>query len=186
MDKNTVRLFFLVVIIVVISAIIGGSISSTFFPKKIKTQFPPKTISPVPSFIAKPSEKLIIEPTKEASVTPSISVSKSPTPKVTLNIDNFIFSQSDKNVIKENQLTSLTPWQLKVARNEIYARHGRSFVHQDLACYFKLQSWYKIDSKFVDTNLNPIEKQNVQIILNYENKINSPLINKDSGCSTNL
>jgi len=187
MDKNPVKLFFLVSIVVIVSAIIGGIISSSYFPIKTAIQPFPKTISPVPSFIPKPSEKLIIAPTNEASSTPTISISgsPSPSPKVTINISNFIFSKSSTEIIKESQLISLTPWQLKVARNEIYARNGRSFVHQDLVCYFKLQSWYKVDSKFIDTNLNPIEKQNVQTILNYETKISSPLINKDSGCSTN-
>jgi len=187
MDKNPFKLFFLVSIVVIVSAIIGGLISSSFFSLKIPIQSFPKTISPVPSYIIpKPSEKLIIAPTNEASSTPSVFISGSPTPKVTINSRNFIFPKSSTEIIKESQLTSLTPWQLKVARNEIYARNGRSFVHQDLVCYFKLQSWYKVDSKFIDTNLNPIEKQNVQTILNYETKISSPLINKDSGCSTNL
>jgi len=185
MDKNSVKLFFLVAAVIVPSAIIGGLISSCFFSGKSPINPPTKVISPIPSFPVEPSEKIIIAPTKEASSTPIISIPDPPTPRITVSSGNFIFSQSDKEIIKESQLTSLTPWQLKVARNEIYARHGRSFVHQDLACYFKNQSWYKFDPKFIDTNLNSIENQNVQIILNYETKISSPLIKKDSGCSTN-
>lgn len=181
MDKNPVKLFFLVATVIVVSAVIGGLISSYFFSDKPTIQPPPKTISPTPSIIAEPSERLIVAPT----ITPTISTSESPTPKVTISSGNFIFSQSDKEIIKESQLISLTPWQLKVARNEIYARHGRSFVHQDLSCYFEKQSWYKLDPKFVDTNLTSVETKNVSVILNYEIKINSPLINKDSGCSQN-
>ncbi len=79
-------------------------------------------------------------------------------------------------------MVGLTEWQLKVARNEIYARHGRDFVHQDLSCYFDKLSWYKIDPEYNENRLSPLEISNAVFILNYEKEINSSLINKDTGC----
>lgn len=94
----------------------------------------------------------------------------------------YIINDSNSRVISESELYNLTPWELKVARNEIYARHGRAFVSKDLACYFASQGWYKTNSNFSDSMLSNVENQNVSIILNYEKKTGSPLMNNDSGC----
>lgn len=100
----------------------------------------------------------------------------------TMPTNSFVIIDSNTRLITEADLTSLTPWQLKVARNEIYARYGREFVHKDLQCYFGAQSWYKIDSAFTESMLSGIDNKNVATIQAYEQKINSPLQSKDSGC----
>lgn len=182
--KDTINgLLFLIIIVVVASAVIGGL--SVFFylnrsSSNIVTIALPNKISPTPT--ANP----LLSPIPSLISTPPLPTTQllSPTP-TTLPQSGFVFPNSDKQLIKITQLESLTPWQLKVARNEIYARHGRAFVHKDLTCYFQKQTWYKIDSNFIDTNLTDIEKNNVQTILNYENKTSSPLLNKDSGCQQN-
>jgi len=94
----------------------------------------------------------------------------------------YIIADSNTREISESELISLTPWQLKVARNEIYARHGREFVHKDLQCYFVKQSWYKIDPSFSESDLGSIENKNVATILSYETKTGSPLLRTDNGC----
>lgn len=98
---------------------------------------------------------------------------------------DYIISDSDTRVISDADLTDLTPWQLKVARNEIYARHGREFVHEDLQCYFAKKSWYSIDPNFTESMLSTTENKNVATIKAYEDATSSPLANKDSGCDTN-
>jgi len=98
---------------------------------------------------------------------------------------DYIISDSNTRVISKSELTSLTPWQLKVARNEIYARHGREFVHKDLQCYFATKSWYKINSSFSESDLSTTENKNVATIQAYEQEIGSPLASQDSGCQTN-
>lgn len=103
------------------------------------------------------------------------------TTKKTISTD-YVITDSNTRIITEAELTSLTPWQLKVARNEIYARYGREFVHKDLQCYFKTQSWYEIDTSFTENQLSSIDTKNVATIQAYEQKINSPLQNTDSGC----
>lgn len=121
--------------------------------------------------------------------TPSATTTTpTPTPPTTASqtgttpTNSYIIADSNTRVIAESELTALTPWQLKVARNEIYARYGRAFVHQDLQCYFKTQSWYKIDPSFTEAVLSTIETKNIATIQAYEQKTNSPLQNSDSGC----
>ncbi len=98
---------------------------------------------------------------------------------------SYIISDSKTRVISESELTSLTNWQLKVARNEIYARYGRPFVHKDLQCYFAKMSWYKEDSSAANPTLNSTESKNVATIQAYEEKVGSDLASSDSGCETN-
>lgn len=95
---------------------------------------------------------------------------------------NYIILDSNSRVISESELYNLTPWELKVARNEIYARHGRPFVHKDLQCYFATKSWYSEDSNFSESSLSTTEVKNISIILDYEKETNSPMLGKDSGC----
>ena len=93
-----------------------------------------------------------------------------------------IFPDSNTREIIEAELLDLTPWQLKVARNEIYARHGRPFIHKDLSCYFAKQSWYILDPDYSDESLSKLELTNANTVLDYEKSIASPLIAKDTGC----
>lgn len=117
--------------------------------------------------------------TTPTSTTPSTASTNSS--KTTISTD-YVIADSNTRVISEAELTNLTPWQLKVARNEIYARYGREFVHKDLQCYFGGKSWYTIDPNFSETELSATDTKNVATIQAYEQKINSPLQNTDSGC----
>ena len=57
---------------------------------------------------------------------------------------------------------------LRVLRNEIYARHGRVFKDPDLQKYFAAQSWYQPNSEFKDENLSKVESDNLAIIAEVE------------------
>lgn len=116
------------------------------------------------------------KPTTTTTTTTGSSAKTGTTPT-----NSYIIADSNTRIIAEAELTSLTPWQLKVARNEIYARYGRTFVHKDLQCYFKTQSWYKIDTSFTESELSSIDTKNIATIQAYEQKTNSPLQNTDSG-----
>lgn len=98
---------------------------------------------------------------------------------------DYIISDSNIREIARSELTSLTPWKLKVARNEIYARHGRPFVHKDLQCYFAKKTWYKVDNNYDVSSISYIENKNIATIQDYEVETNSPLQSSDSGCNTN-
>ena len=84
---------------------------------------------------------------------------------------DYIIFDSDTRILHESELMILTPLQLKFARNEIYARHGRKFTDQTLQDYFKSKPWYvpAIEAdKFTEDMLNPVEKENVQTISKVE------------------
>ncbi len=131
----------------------------------------PTDILPMTTSRPAPSESLISAPT----ITPI-------TTEIPNQVDNYIIDFSSTRAINADDLINLTPWELKVARNEIYARHGRKFVHQDLSCYFAKHSWYKVDPNYSDKKLSALETSNAVFILNFEKQINSPLINQDTGC----
>ena len=50
-------------------------------------------------------------------------------------------------ILTEDILDFLTQRQLKILRNEIYARHGYIFKTPDMKSYFAAESWYQPDKK---------------------------------------
>lgn len=64
--------------------------------------------------------------------------------------------------------------QLELAKNEIYARHGRIFVTQSIADYFNSKSWYQgtVDPDTFDSQqdsvFNEYEIANIQKIEEWE------------------
>ena len=57
---------------------------------------------------------------------------------------------------------------LRVLRNEIYARHGRVFKDPELQKYFAAQSWYQPNIEFKDDGLTETEVKNLAIIKEVE------------------
>jgi hypothetical protein len=67
-------------------------------------------------------------------------------------------------LITEEAIGPLFAEDLRVLRNEIYARRGRIFKDKDLQKYFESQAWYKPNPDFKDDQLNEIEVKNLAII----------------------
>ena len=68
--------------------------------------------------------------------------------------------------------------QLELAKNEIYARHGRQFVTDYIADYFNSKSWYKgtVEPETFDADtsvFNEYEVANIQKIADTEGKLRS-------------
>ena len=67
----------------------------------------------------------------------------------------------------------LSAHDLWLARNEIYARHGRRFNNTELQTYFDSKSWYKGTVNAADFNenvLNSYESANIKTIQAVEAK----------------
>lgn len=80
---------------------------------------------------------------------------------------DYILPDSDTRFLNEGELSGLTKEELRLARNEIYARHGRKFETEDLKQYFSGQSWYNgylSAEEFDDSVLNEYEKANLDLI----------------------
>ena len=73
---------------------------------------------------------------------------------------------SNTKQLQENDLIGLTKDQLKIARNEIFARHGYSFKSEYLKEHFAKYDWYKPTTKNVQ--LSKLETDNVKFIKSYE------------------
>ena len=86
----------------------------------------------------------------------------------------YIFPNSDREYIDKSDLDGLSEWEVRIARNEIMARHGRRFRDQTLQEYFNNCSWYagtvdpvEFDENY-EFNLNEYEKKNAATIKEYE------------------
>lgn len=61
-------------------------------------------------------------------------------------------------------VTDMDAAQLRLARNEIFARHGYVFSSEDLATYFAAQAWYEPAANNDAIALSDIETANVQML----------------------
>ncbi|MCI9161656.1 MAG: YARHG domain-containing protein [Lachnospiraceae bacterium] len=85
------------------------------------------------------------------------------------NEDNYtyILPESSTKYLSKEDLDGLDKSILRLARNEIFARHGRLFQTEDLNEYFSNQSWYHgylSQEEFDDSVLNEYEKANLELI----------------------
>lgn len=78
----------------------------------------------------------------------------------------FYFEPGER--IQKEDLKELSAWDLLVARNTIYARHGRTFTYQPLAQYFSSFSWYHPNPNYADTLLSAIDRKNIATLLAFE------------------
>lgn len=84
----------------------------------------------------------------------------------------FIIDGSDVRYLTEDELRGMTKEELRLARNEIYAKHGRIFESADLKDYFNSMEWYyptiPADQFNDSTILNQYEKANLALIKEIE------------------
>ena len=84
----------------------------------------------------------------------------------------YILPDSATRRLTQVDVADLTWEQCCLARNEIYARHGRIFQTKQIAAYFEAQSWYHgtVPGASFDNNmLSPIEHANADFLTSYEN-----------------
>jgi len=86
----------------------------------------------------------------------------SPPPPATAPASDFVFANSDQSPLDCAMLANVSSARLRIARNEIYARHGYVFASPDLRAYFSRFAWYKPVA--VSVALSPIEQENVHAI----------------------
>ena len=94
----------------------------------------------------------------EASAEPS----EEPAPE-----PDYLLPDSATRARTEADLSGLSWRELCLARNEIFARHGRIFKTPEIAEYFAGKSWYK--GEYNEVTLSSLETNNVNFIIAYEN-----------------
>ncbi len=81
----------------------------------------------------------------------------------------------ENKLLTEQMLHGLSLHELRLLRNEIYARHGRIFRTPWLQQYFGSQPWYEPSETFRDEDLSGADKENVELIVKYENELHEQL-----------
>ncbi|WP_288605235.1 YARHG domain-containing protein [uncultured Treponema sp.] len=59
---------------------------------------------------------------------------------------------------------------LRIWRNAVYARHGRTFKSEDLQALFNEYAWYKPDNDYSNAKLSETDKANIKLIQEFEKK----------------
>ncbi len=83
----------------------------------------------------------------------------------------YIFPESDKRALTRAEVEARTKEELRLARNEIFARHGMIFGG-DLKEYFSSKTWYKgtvsSDEFYDKVEMSLIEEENIVLIQEVE------------------
>ena len=84
---------------------------------------------------------------------------------------DFILPESSSHFLSKSDLIGLSAEECRIARNEIYARHGRMFKDEALQAYFESFDWYYPTihpDDFEESMLNEYEIANRDLIVEYE------------------
>ena len=81
-----------------------------------------------------------------------------------------IFPDSDVRRITDGELKNMELFQLNLAKNEIYARHGYVFKNILLKYYFSNREWYYEDTDFNGELNTEVEKANMERIAEEEER----------------
>lgn len=93
---------------------------------------------------------------------------------ITSDSSDYIIDDSDSRYLTDSDLDGLDADQLRLARNEIYARHGRRFNDEELQAYFDSKSWYSgtiNPDDFSESLLNEYEIENANLIKSREDEL---------------
>lgn len=81
--------------------------------------------------------------------------------------DEYLLSESNSRYLNEYDIMGWRAEDIRVAKNEIYARHGRIFEDESLDSYFRSKNWYVPSvaaQDFTTEVFNEYEKKNVEYL----------------------
>ena len=78
------------------------------------------------------------------------------------------FPQTSLHVLSDGDFAGLTCADMRLMRNEIYARHGHIFVSPDMRDHFAAQPWYTPQVADATGLLTPVEKENIALVMKRE------------------
>lgn len=86
-------------------------------------------------------------------------------------VSQYFLPESDSRYLTMEELDGFTAADCRIARNELYARHGRRFDDENLQAHFDSCEWYQgtiAPSDFDESVLNEYELANRDLIVQYE------------------
>ncbi|UWP59120.1 YARHG domain-containing protein [Ruminococcus gauvreauii] len=132
-------------------------------------EVPAVTVTPVPAEEPEAVQEPVVTPEPAPTVTPAPLPAQEPDDSAG---GDYVIPDSSSRQLDSSDLSGLSEWELRVARNEIYARHGRMFNDSALDSYFRGKSWYvpSIPAENFDDNtyLSKTELKNAKLISDYE------------------
>jgi len=128
------------------------------------------------SFIFNKSNKVVkININDSKSLTTVDSIKQNDSSKIQIKSSNEINNESglypegSNRYLSSSDLSGKSKYDLKIMRNEIFARHGFIFQTNEMQDYFSKQSWYNPRYSDVNNMLTSIEKDNIALIKKFEN-----------------
>ncbi len=125
------------------------------------------------------STKKSTKDTKSTKKSTSVETNNKTTAKQnTAKNDYYIIPGSDSRYLNYNDIAGLSSWEIKLAKNEIYARYGRKFKNSDIQSHFDDQMWYSgtvsaSNDSSIENKLNKYERENIEFLKKYEKKSNN-------------
>lgn len=86
---------------------------------------------------------------------------------VNASCDNSYFFDHNER-LGQNNVCGRSKEELRLMRNEVFARHGRSFTSSDLQSFFSKKCWYRVNSIYSDCLLTETDRQNISILQSLE------------------
>jgi hypothetical protein len=81
---------------------------------------------------------------------------------------DYIISYSSNCKLSYADISGLSKYEISIARNEIYARHGYVFTTKQYKNYFNAKWWYKPNKHFSERWLSSTENYNIAFLLKVE------------------
>ena len=127
---------------------------------------------PITEVTEAPTEATTQAPTEATTQATTQATTEATTQATTEEANSeYILKNSSSEYIAVSDIAGMSKEQCRLARNEIYARHGRLFDDPELQAYFNSCSWYSgyiSPSNFDESVLNAYEKANLEVIIAYE------------------
>ena len=108
---------------------------------RIVTEAPVSSVYPSVDCIMS-REQVQLVPDSTATPTPEVTQAEQQSQTDT-QTGEYFFPDSNSRYLTDEDLAPYSYDELELAKNEIYARHGRQFVTQRIADYFNSKSWYQ-------------------------------------------
>jgi len=103
----------------------------------------------------------------QSSISPQSETNERPNNAVQSNVPGD-YPDASNRILTPTELSGFSKQELKLMRNEIFARHGYIFKSGEMKNHFASKPWYKPQYNDVNNMLSDIEKQNINTIQQLE------------------
>ncbi|MEM1033581.1 MAG: YARHG domain-containing protein, partial [Myxococcota bacterium] len=78
-------------------------------------------------------------------------------------------------LLRVEDLATLSRRDLRILRNMVYARRGRTFASEVVRSYFASAAWYRPRADYDDAQLTAVDRKNIAIIRSVEDELGGPI-----------